>query len=123
VSPTEPPTEDLADLIQRVMDEQQITQTEIAARSGISTSTLNAWITRQRGTTRGPSRSKLTALASALGLPEERVFTAAGRRRPGPLSPGQEEQLLTYFRELTAEQQADKLAEVETLARRNRTRP
>lgn len=120
--PEPAPTEDLAQLIRRVMAEQDLTMTEISDRSGLTVSTISSWATRKRGAGgRGPGRDKLRALAKGLRVPEADVFAAAGRRVPGPISPDQEQQLLAYFRELTAEQQGDKLYEIEKLAERNRS--
>lgn len=116
----EPSTEDLAQLLQRVTAEKGLTQLEISRRSGIARSTINAWATRSRATGRGPSRAKLEALAAATGEPKDVVFAAADRKTPGYLSPNQEERLLEFFRELTEDQQGDKLGEIEYLAKRNR---
>lgn len=115
----EPPTDDLAQLLRRVMDEKNLTQLEIARRSGISKSTIGAWVNRTRGTDRGPSRENLRALAAAIGEPEGRVFAAADRKTPGQLTPDDEAEVLEYYRELTAEQQRAKKIEMRALARDN----
>lgn len=115
----EPPTEDLAQLLRRVMDQKDLTQLEIARRSGISKSTIGAWINRTRGIDRGPSRERLRSLAAAIGEPEDRVFAAADRKTPGQITPDDEEEVLEYYRELTAEQQRAKKIEMRALARDN----
>lgn len=118
---SEPPTEDLAQLLRRVMDEKDLTQLEIARRSGIPTSTIGSWINRTRGTDRGPSREKLRALAGAIGEPESTVFAAADRKTPGEITPSDEEEILEYYRELTAEQQRAKKIEMRALVRDNKS--
>lgn len=119
-TPDPAPTEDLAQLLQRVIAEKGLTRTEIARRAGVSVSIVSAWANRTRGQGRGPSRATLIALAAALGEPERAVFAAASRKTPGPLSADQEERVLGYFRQLTAEQQADQETVLRALAERNR---
>lgn len=98
--------EDLSALIRRVQDQRpHLTQSEIARRLDVSSSTVNSWITRRRGAGRGPNRETLTRLASVLGVPEAEVFAAAGRKTPGPITPDREQRILEAFRNLTAEQQ------------------
>lgn len=115
------PPEDLAQLIRRVMDEKGIAQAEIARRAGVSVSAVSTWVNRKRGAGRGPSRDILHRLAAALGEPERRVFEAAKRKTPGPISPDAEQNLLEYFRDLTEEQQHAKLVEMRALAEDNRS--
>ncbi len=94
--------ETLPQLIRRVQgDRPELTQTEIARRAGVSISAVNTWALG----TRVPSRKSCDKLAEALGEPRERVFAAANRRTPGPLTPDAEERMLTLYRRLTAEQQ------------------
>lgn len=103
------------------MAEKELTQTEIARRAGVSVSIVSAWVNRTRGGKKGPSRQTLERLAEAIGEPRERVFAAAARKVPGPLTPDKEQQVLQAFRELTEEQQSDKILEMEALAERNRS--
>lgn len=120
---TEPepaPTEDLAQLLRRVMSEKQLTQTEVARRAGVSVSIVSAWVNRQRGGKRGPNREVLSRLAEALGEDRETVFAAADRKVPGTLTPSREASVLAVFAELTEEQQAAKLVEMKALAEYNR---
>lgn len=94
--------ETLAQLIRRVQDKHpDLTQTEIARRAGVSVSAVNTWANGSRI----PSRRSCDKLADALGEPRERVFAAANRRTPGPLSPDAEERLLELYRRLTVEEQ------------------
>ncbi|AZM50743.1 hypothetical protein DMB38_13030 [Streptomyces sp. WAC 06738] len=96
-------------------------ESAIARRIGVAPATVNAWVHRKRGTGRGPNREKLRGLASEYGIPEDRVFKAAGRRTPGPLSKDAEERILFLYRELTAEQQEAKVLEMEALVQHNRS--
>lgn len=94
--------ETLAQLIRLVQDERpELTQTEIARRMGVSVSAVNTWVNGSR--VAGPR--SLEKLVEILGLPRKRVFAAAKRRTPGPLSPETEERLLELFRRLSAEEQ------------------
>lgn len=98
--------DDLSTLIRRAQDQRpELSQSEIARRIGVSASAVNSWVTRKRGSGRGPNRETLTKLAEVLGIPEREMFAAAGRRLPGPTSPDTEQRILTYFRGLTADQQ------------------
>ncbi|GAA2457277.1 XRE family transcriptional regulator [Streptomyces macrosporus] len=117
---TPPDGIDLAQLIQWIKGATGDTDSDIARRIGAAPSTVNAWVHRLRGTGRGPKRETLRALAHAYNLPEDRVFAAAGRKTPGPLTPDQEAELLRYFRDLTEEQQQAKLVEMRALAQHNR---
>lgn len=94
--------ETLAQLIRRVQDERpELTQTEIARRVGVSVSAVNTWV----NSARVPSRKSCDKIADALGIDRERVFAAAKRRAPGPLSPDAEERILELYRRLSAEEQ------------------
>ncbi|MFE6866057.1 helix-turn-helix transcriptional regulator [Kitasatospora sp. NPDC057692] len=94
--------ETLPQLIRRVQEQDpSLTQSEIARRAGVSVSAVNTWVNGERV----PSRRSCDKLADALGEPRERVFAAAGRRAPGPLTPDAEERVLELYRRLTAEEQ------------------
>lgn len=116
-----PQAEDLAQLLNRVMDKRGLTRTEIAHRAGVSVSIVSAWASRKRGTRRGPSHAVLERLADALGEPRERVFAAAARKTPGPLTDDKRQAVLAVFAELTEEQQETKLVEMRALVEHNRT--
>lgn len=120
-TPEPAPPEDLAQLLRRVMVEKSLKQTEIARRTGVSVSIVSAWVNRTRGGKKGPNRQTLERLAGALGEPRDRVFAAAARKVPGPLTPDKEQEVLRVFRELTEDQQSDKILEMEALAERNRS--
>lgn len=100
--------EDLPHLIQWIKDQSGDTDSGIARRIGVAPSTVNAWILARRGQGRGPAPKTLRALAAAyanIGLTEERVFAAVGRRKPGPLSEERNKRLLALLDEMTEEQQ------------------
>ncbi|MFI2078632.1 winged helix-turn-helix transcriptional regulator [Streptomyces triculaminicus] len=114
--------EDLAQLIRLIEGDYDVSQSEIARRIGVSVSTVNTWAHRKRGRGRGPNPDTLRRLAAEFPrFSEERVFAAAGRKRPGPLSPDAEERVLEMFRRLTAEQQKITLAQMGALDEMNRT--
>jgi transcriptional regulator with XRE-family HTH domain len=113
-------TENLAQLIKRLKDTYDVTESEIARRIGVAPATVNAWVHQKRGTGRGPNPDKLRALAVAFPkFSEPEIFAAAGRKAPGPLSPDAEERVLQLWRKLTAEQQEMKEIEMRALAERN----
>ena len=71
--------EDLAALLERLLAQvPDRTQKDLAAESGISYPTLNAWMNRTRGTSR-IDPEKLRAMVDGLHLP----CPAASRRVPG----------------------------------------
>lgn len=112
------PTEDLAQLLARLKDEYGVNDSQIATAIGVSVSTVNTWVHRKRQ----PRPDALRALARAYPkFAEDRVFAAAGRKTPGPLSPAAEERLLELFRGLTAEQQEIKELELRALNEHNRS--
>ena len=91
---------DLADLIKRVMDDDHVTQTEIATRSGINVKTINAWVNRQRGVARPPAADVLRKLARGLRRPPNEVFEHAGRAVPGSDESTRERTVLNAYRDL-----------------------
>lgn len=114
--------EDLAQLLARLKATYGVTDTAIARRIGVATSTVNSWANRTRGGKRGPSRDKLHALAEAFPkFTEAEIFAAAGRQSPGPLAPDAEARILELWRGLTVEQQRAKEVELRALNEMNRT--
>lgn len=78
-----------------------MTQTELAKRSGIPLATINSWIRGKRGMEgRGPEPDALRAVASALNLPVETVFRAAGRWLPQEEDLTREQIILSMWRTL-----------------------
>lgn len=115
-----PETEDLASLIQWIKDTTRDSESAISRRIGVSPAAVNSWVRGTRGTGRGPNREALRRLAAEYKISEDRVFAAAGRRAPGPLSPDAKQRLLALFEELTEEQQRIKEIELRALADANR---
>lgn len=115
-------TEDLAQLLARLMDEYNVNESEIGRRIGVAASTVNSWTHRTRGGKRGVRPSSLKALAEAFPkFTEDEIFAAAGRQSPGPLSPEAEARILELYRGLTEEQQRMKEVEMRALNEMNKT--
>lgn len=115
-------TEDLAQLLARLKSTYGVNESEIARRIGVAPSTVNSWTNRTRGGKRGARPEKLRALAAAFPkFSEDEIFAAAGREKPGPLSPEAEARILALWRGLTAEQQRAKLVEMRALNEMNQT--
>lgn len=93
--------DDLAELIERVMQDKGWTLTTLARRSGLSTSTVHSWKSGDRATgSRGPSPDKLRLLAAGTGLTVAEVFEAAGRHVPAAIDDEEERRFLHMFRTL-----------------------
>lgn len=93
--------DDLAALIERVMDEKDWTLSTLARRSGISTSTLHSWKSGDRATgSRGPTPTLLRKFAEGAGLTVAEVFEAAGRHVPAPMDEESERRFLHMWRSL-----------------------
>lgn len=94
--------EDLAALLQRVLDRTGMTQRAYAEAIGIPYQTLNAWITRRRGQAGGISSDVLRSVADASRgtVTVAEVHEAAGRVVPAELDKAREERLLKFYRGL-----------------------
>lgn len=115
-------TEDLAQLLARLKDTYNVSESEIARRIGVAPSTVNSWTNRTRGGKRGARPEKLRALAAAFPkFTEEEIFAAAGRETPGPLSLDAQQRILELYGQLTAEQQKLIEAQMRAVADLNRT--
>lgn len=112
--------EDLADLIQWIMDNTGDSASAIARKVGVSPALVSNWHNRKRGTGRGPAAKNLRNLAAAYNLPEKRVFAAVQQKVPGPLPPDAKERLLKLFDQLTEEQQQLIETQVRAVAEGNR---
>ncbi|MFJ4847606.1 helix-turn-helix domain-containing protein [Streptomyces sp. NPDC088733] len=110
--------EDFAQLIQRLKDEYDVNESEIARRLGVSPATVNTWTQRQRKAPRAATLEKISEVFPKFTRDE--IFAAAARRTPGPLSKDATERLLAYYAQLTEEQQRAKLVEMKALAEDNR---
>lgn len=116
--------EDLAQLIARLKDTHDVSESEIARRINVSAQAVNGWANRTRGQKRGPNRETLRRLHEAFpDFTEHEIFAAAGRRAPGPLSPAAEERIQSLYRDLTAQQQQDIEVQMRALVEANRTQP
>ncbi|MGW0984338.1 helix-turn-helix domain-containing protein [Streptomyces xiamenensis] len=109
--------EDIARLLQRVMGETGLNQSDIARRSGIPTATVSAWARGTRVPSSGQEgRAKLRALAEAIpGVTVAEVFDAAGFSTPGHLTPDAEQRILELYRNLSTGRQKAALQVVEAL--------
>ena len=114
-----PPVEDFAQALAALKDQFQVSDSQIARAIGVSSAAVGTWVHRQRK----PRRESIEALAEAYPtFGRDRLFRAAERETPGPLSPDAEGRLLELFRELTVEQQEMKEIEMQALAERNRSK-
>jgi transcriptional regulator with XRE-family HTH domain len=114
-----PPVEDFAQALAVLKDKHKVSDSDIARAIGVSSAAVGTWVHRQRK----PRRESIEALAAAYpDFGRDRLFRAAERETPGPLSPQAEERLLDLFRELTADQQEMKEIEMRAIAERNRSK-
>ena len=115
-------TEDLAQLLARLMDVYNINESEIGRRIGVAASTVNSWKHRTRGGKRGVRPDNLRALAREFPkFTEEEIFAAAGRETPGPLSAEAEARIVELYGRLTSEQQRMIEAQMRAVDQLNRT--
>lgn len=123
-TPQEQHPEDLADLIQWITRETGDNDSQIARKIGAAPATVNSWRNRTRGTGRGPAAKnlrKLAAVYAGIGVTEDRVFAAVGRKRPGELSPDAAERMMKLFKELTADQQTQYEIQMRASVEHNRS--
>lgn len=116
--------EDLAALILRVIDENPgLSQKAIAEKSGIPLATINAWVTRRRGTSGRIDPDTLRKLATVLPKTTvAQVFNATGRRAPAHLDEEREKKMLRLWRAMDAQQQRTILDMAEVMVRQPRGR-
>lgn len=113
--------DDLAALIERVMDERDWTLSTLARRAGISTSTLHSWKSGDRATgSRGPSPALLRKFAEGAGLTVAEVFEAAGRTIPAPMDSESEGRFLHLWRSLEAEDRRVIEATMQAMSQRSK---
>ncbi|MFE2019837.1 helix-turn-helix domain-containing protein [Streptomyces sp. NPDC059499] len=116
--------EDLAQLIARLKDAYGVNDSAIARRIGVAPATVNSWVNRKRGGTRGPNKDKLRALAREFPkFTESEIFAAAGRTTPGPLSEDARVRIIALIEELTEDQQEMTEVQIRALVERNRSLP
>lgn len=95
--------ETFAQLMKRLMDTCQVSESDISRATGMSTSAVNTWVTGER---QAPRKATLEKLAAAYPkIPRADFFAAAGRKTPVPPSPDRVERIVAYLDEMTEEQQ------------------
>lgn len=115
-------TEDLAQLLARLMIEYDVNASEIGRRIGVAASTVSSWKNRTRAGKRGAHPDNLRALAREFPkFSEYEIFAASRRESPGPLDADAERRILELYRGLTAEQQRAKEIEMRALNEMNHT--
>ncbi|WP_413102283.1 hypothetical protein [Streptomyces sp. Inha503] len=115
------PDEDLSQLIVWIKDQTGDSESAIARRIGVSPAAVNQWVHRKRGAGRGPRPGNLRKLATEYGIPEVRVFEAAGRTVPGELAPDRKQRIMNDLETLTAEQQRMIEMQIRAVAEGNRS--
>ncbi|MGI5196530.1 helix-turn-helix domain-containing protein [Streptomyces sp. CA-288835] len=114
------PGEDLAALLQRLLDESNgKNQKDLATAAGISYQTLNAWMNRTRGTSRvdPDTLRSMVDVFRAWGVkttPRE-FFEAVGRPVPGPTNEEREARLLKIYRQLPEDKQRALVKDAEAM--------
>ncbi|MFE3169283.1 helix-turn-helix domain-containing protein [Streptomyces sp. NPDC059224] len=115
-TPSDPAVETFAQALAALKDEYGVKEPAIADRLGVHVSTVNNWA---RGLAT-PRPKYIRALAAAYPkFTEGRLFAAAGKRAPAPLSPDRRDAVLKVFDRLTEEQQAMVLIQANALADSN----
>lgn len=116
--------EDFPQLLARLKSTYGVNGSEIARRIDVSPQTVNAWISRARGSGRGPARDTLRALAREFPkFTEDEIFASVGRATPGPLGPEAKERILALLEQLTEEQQELQEVQIRAIAERNQSTP
>ena len=97
-----PTSETFPQVLAELKAEYGDNDSEVARKLGISISTVNTWVHGKRT----PRPEAIRKIATAYPkFTEARLFEAAGRKAPGPISSDAAERLLELFRGLTKEQQ------------------
>ena len=101
--------ETLGDFVRRIRKDKHLSLADVSRQSGRSGSRISAsGINRiENDPKHRTTANKLTALANGLGIPAGELFARAVGAVPG--NPGDELELITRFRELPPERQADVL--------------
>jgi transcriptional regulator with XRE-family HTH domain len=103
-------SEDLAAILTRLIEEiPGKTQKDLATEAGVPYPTLNAWLSRTRGTSRIAPET-LRSLADVLrrwgaDVTVAQLLASVGRPVPGPADEEREKHLLRIYRELPATSQ------------------
>lgn len=107
--------ETLGQVLAAIKDEYGLTETELANRIGSHVSTVNNW-SHGKAAPRQPALLKLAALFPSY---KTRLYAAAGKRAPAPLSEDRRAAVLREFDRLTEEQQEMLLTQVRAVADSN----
>ncbi|WP_282795145.1 helix-turn-helix transcriptional regulator [Streptomyces sp. CC224B] len=120
-----PRGEDLAALLDRLLGEvPDKTQKDLAAAANISYPTLNAWMNRNRGTSRiAPDtlRAMVDVFRSwGVDVTPAEMFASVGRAVPGSSDSAREARLLKLYRQLPKDKQRDLIKDAEAMLRISR---
>ncbi|MFF5980897.1 helix-turn-helix domain-containing protein [Streptomyces olindensis] len=113
--PATPAEETFAQVLRALKDEYGVSESEIARRLNAHVSTVNNWAHGKAL----PRQNALLGLAALFPKYKKRLFAAAGKRPPAPLSPDGREELLETFDRLTQEQQQMLLIQARAVADSN----
>lgn len=109
--------ETFAQVLAALKDERRVTETEVAKRLGVHVSTVNNWANGKAL----PRPAAVENLADQYPEFRKRLFDAAGRKVPAPLTPDRRERILANFDRLTEEQQEMFDVQVQAVADSNQT--
>ncbi|PYS60195.1 MAG: hypothetical protein DMF74_19380 [Acidobacteria bacterium] len=111
------PITSLADYVRRVRNEKNLSLAQVSARSRgqISKTHINRI---ENGTGTRVSLIKLRALARGLGVSEDALVAVAQGKAPPAQTTTNEVELLSYFRQLSANHQEDVLVMLSALIKR-----
>lgn len=115
-NPDDAPEETFPQVLAALKDEYGVKEPAIADAIGVHVSTVNAWANGKSA----PRPKYIRALAEAYPkFTELRLFAAAGKRPPAPLTPDRREVVLGLLDRLTKEQQDMALIQLKALADSN----
>ncbi|MFE9125088.1 helix-turn-helix domain-containing protein [Streptomyces sp. NPDC007148] len=113
---TPPADETFAQVLAALKDEYGVNDSQVAKRIGAHVSTVNNWA-HGKATPRAAAIRTLAVVFPKFS--EERLFAAAGKRAPAPLSPDRRDAVLEVFDRLTKEQQEMLLIQASAVADSN----
>lgn len=117
--------ETLSALLKRVIQQNQLTQSGLADRSGIPLATLNAWVSgRRTPQNAADTKVQLRSLAQHLpGVTVAQLFESIGQQVPGPLSLDAEARIVSLYRNLSSSRRRIVDSLVEALSAEERSAP
>lgn len=98
--------DDFSTWLEEILIEKEMSQADLARRSGLSRQAISAYINQKRIS---PNEEALKALARALQLPVETVFQKAGVLPESPPETEQQRLLVYLFNQLPADEKEDLL--------------